>query len=756
MKLLSFGAISATALLYILDTSTTFAQTAKPAAEQSTLPTVLVQAPRKKIAHTKPKRTQTRTTRVAPPAPTPVIPTSTEGTPRTASGGTTVGYAATSISSGTKTNTPVINIPQSTTVLTKEFISDQSVQFIGEATRYVPGVIWHQGEGNRDDLVIRGQRSNADFYVNGFRDDVQYFRDLYNVDRIEVLKGPNALIFGRGGGGGIVNRVTKEPQWRDVPYGEVSLSGGQFNDRRFTLDTGGQLNANFAGRVNAMYEKSDNYRDFGGFERWGINPTFALKLNDQTKVTLSYEHYDFNGITDRGIPSLAVPAGQIASPYKTGVGTYFGNPDLNRSQATVDTASAVIEHETDSGVKIRNATRYANYNKWYQNVFPGSAVNNKGELTLSAYNNRADRENIFNQTDITWKFNTHGLKHTMLVGGEVGHQSGYNYRESGTFAGKTATVLASNPTSYAPVKFANNGTSDANANNRVNLGAAYIQDQIEITRWLQVIGGVRFDRFDVAIDHHNTKPTAPRDASRIDNLWSPRIGVVLKPQDNMSIYYSYSVSYLPSSGDQFSALQNNSDAIKPEKFENNEIGFKWEILPRLQFATAIYNLDRANSKFVDPNDTSKFLTTGSTRTRGFEASIGGYITDDWQMFGGYAYTDSRVTGQTSGTVTIGKRVGLVPYNTFSLWNRYQIDAKWGVGLGLIHFTESYATSDNTVRLPGWTRVDAAVYYKVTDNIRAQVNIENILDKGYYATADGNNNITPGAPRTVRASLIAKF
>ncbi|BAT60533.1 putative TonB-dependent receptor BfrD precursor [Variibacter gotjawalensis] len=747
---IGMGAISATAFLCLLEASTASAQSTQPAASQPSLPTVSVQAPRQQVVRRAPRRrvaTRPVSPRVAPPAPVPVV--ATEGVPRTASGGTTVGYATTRITSGTKTDTPIINVPQSATVLTKEFIQDQSVQFLGEATRYVPGVIWHQGEGNRDDLVIRGQRSNADFYVNGFRDDVQYFRDLYNVERVEVLKGPNALIFGRGGGGGIVNRVLKEPEWRNVPYGEVTLSGGQYNDRRATLDVGGALNGNVAGRFDAMYEKTDSYRNHVGFERWGINPMFAFRLNDQTKVTLSYEHYDFNGITDRGIPS------QFGRPYKTDVSTFFGNPDYARTYSIVDSAMAVIEHETDSGVKIRNGTRYANYDRWYQNVFPGGAVNNAGtSVNLSAYNNRTDRENIFNQTDVTWKFNTGSWQHTALVGGEVGHQSGLSYRETGLFNGVSTALAVNplNPTVFGPITFKNNGTTDANSTYRLGLGAVYIQDQIEVTRWLQLIAGVRFDHFDLEATNRTTNLTF----GRIDNVVSPRGGIVIKPQDNMSIYASYSVSHLPSSGDQFSSLTPGLVISEPEKFENKEVGFKWEIMPRLLFSTAIFELDRTNQRLPDPNNAGFFLLSGRTLTRGFEAGLAGYITDEWQVAGGYAYTDARIASNVSATVVAGNRVGLVPYNTFSLWNRYQFHPRWGVGVGIIHYTDSYASSDDTVRLPGWTRVDAAVYYKVSENIRAQINIENIFDKGYFSTADGNNNITPGAPRTVRAALTAKF
>ena len=194
----------------------------------------------------------------------------------------------------------------------------------------------------------------------------------------------------------------------------------------------------------------------------------------------------------------------------------------------------------------------------------------------------------------------------------------------------------------------------------------------------------------------------------------------------------------------------------PEKFVNREVGLKYDILPSLQFATAVYELDRTNQRFPDPNNAGFFTLGGSTKTRGFEASLGGYVTDAWQVIGGYAYTDARITGATSTTIVPGNRVGLVPYNTFSLWNKYQFNPVWAAGVGVIRYTNFFASSDDTVLLPEFTRVDAAIYFRLNEMWRAQLNIENIFDQRYIATADGNNNITPGSPRAFRLSATANF
>jgi len=420
---------------------------------------------------------------------------------------------------------------------------------------------------------------------------------------------------------------------------------------------------------------------------------------------------------------------------------------------------AIIEHDFENGFTVRNATQAANYNKFYQNIFPGGganagAVNLAGTSSnLSSYNNETDRTNLFNRTDLTYKFDAGWTRHTVLFGEELGRQSGLNFRQSGFFNGvdSTITVDPRNPVSYVPVTFRNTAT-DNNNTYVLNLGAAFVQDQIEITRYLQLIGGVRYDHFDLQSRDRRTNVVL----GRVDDLVSPRAGIVYKPMDNLSIYGSYSVSYLPSAGDQFTVLNPGLVIAKPEKFVNTEIGVKYDIWPRLQFAAAVYNLDRTNQRIPDPVNIGFFLLNGATKTQGFEASLAGYITDAWQVTGGYAYTDARIENNLSPTIVAGNRVGLVPYNTFSLWNKYQFNPMWAGGLGVIHYSNFFASSDNTVRIPEFTRVDAAVILTLNPTWRAQLNIENLFDQKYYSTADGNNNITPGSPRVFRLQATARF
>ena len=684
-----------------------------------------------------------------------------------------IGVYANSTSVATKSNTPLVNIPQSISVITKDFIKDQNYQNLTDVTRYVPSVAVHQGEGNRDELVIRGVDSSANFFVNGFRDDVQYFRDFYNAQSIEVLKGPSALTFGRGAGGGLVNRTLKEADGTRV-Y-EASAQTGSFGDRRFTLDAGQAVNENVAARVNAFYEGSDAFRDFNHLERYGINPTVTFAPNDTTKVKLSYEYFHDERTADRGNPSQTPVGGATrfnpATPFAPNddLTAFFGSPSLNVARVDVQTGMAIIEHDFENGLTVRNGAIAADYKKFYQNVYPGNgalagAVNPAGTaFNLAAYQHTTDRDNVFNQTDFIYKTFTGPLFHTVGFGTEFGRQTGVDIRNTGIFPNGTNTIIANPfaPTYFGPVTFIHHftgtntdgvTTADSNSKYQLNIESAYVRDTVEITRWLQLIGGARFDRFDMSALDMNTNTNR----ARIDDEVSPQAAVIVKPVDNLSIYGMYSVSYLPASGDQFSALTNGTLILEPQKFVNKEVGVKWNINPKLLFLTAVYDLIRTNQPIADGNNPGFFFPSGSTETKGFEVALTGYVTNDWQSSLAYAYTNARITGATSATIVPGNRVQLVPYNQFAWWNKYQIDPVWAAALGVIYFGDSFASSDDTVRLPGFVRFDAALYATIDEHWRAQLNVENIFNKGYWASADGNNNISPGQGRTVRVRATYKF
>jgi catecholate siderophore receptor len=648
-------------------------------------------------------------------------------------------YSTTRSMTPTKTATALRDVPQSITVVTDDLIRDQGMRSMADVLRYVPGAYMGQGEGHRDAPTLRGNSSTADFFVDGVRDDVQYFRDVYNAERVEVLKGPNAMIFGRGGGGGVINRVTERADGEH--HGEFALQGGSHDHSRITADIGegiGRLGL----RLNGMYEDSDSYRDFVRLERFGVNPTASLTVSDDTRVHVGFEHFEDERTVDRGVPSLD------GRPLDVVDSAYFGNPELSRADTVVNLGTVTIEHDFSASLGLRNHTLYGDYDKFYQNVYPNSAVSPAGTVTLDAYHSGTERQNLFNQTDLTWRFATGAFEHTLLGGVELGRQKTGNLRNNSSFGSTAAAVVPiGSPVSFAPVAFdVPNQHNDVD----VTVAAVYVQEQVSLSDQLQLIAGLRFDQFDLEFDNH-------RNAARLerrDELVSPRLGLVYKPAAPTSVYASYSVSHLPASGDQFSSLDATSAALEPEEFENLEVGVKWDLRTDLALTAAVFQLDRKNSRAPGPAPGTTVLT-GSQRSEGVEFSLGGTLTDRWEIMAGYAWQDAEITSTTSAAPA-GREIALVPEHQLSLWNAYRLAPAWRVGLGVTYQSDMYASISNAVSLPSFTRVDGAVFFRVNEHLEAQLNVENVLDEAYFATAHNDNNITPGTPPGVRLTLNTTF
>lgn len=668
------------------------------------------------------------------------------------------GYAASRSTTATKTDTPLRDVPQSVTVITQQQMADQSVQNIGDAVRYVPGVAMAQGEGNRETPIIRGNASTGDFFLDGVRDDVQYYRDLYNVESVEVFKGPNAMIFGRGGVGGLINRVSRVANFERVR--EVTLQAGSFDNKRATFDVGQSVSDSLALRLTGVYEDSESYRDDVFLERQGINPTLAWRAGANTLVTLGYEYFEDDRIADRGVPSLN------GRPVKTDDSTFFGDPKRSPTGTEVHMGNALVEHQFGNGVTLRNRTRFADYDKFYQNVFPGAVNAQNQTVSISAYQQATTRENLFNQTDLVVDFKTGPFEHTLLAGVELGRQETDNLRLTGYFdAGftqETQNVPLSDPRTDVDL-FWNAKSSDGDNEGTTTVAALYLQDQLRLNAQWQLIAGLRAERFEVDFtDRRAATLPENRDIDSSDTLISPRAGLIFKPSEPVSIYASYSVSYQPRAGDQLASLSVTNANLDPEQFTNIEVGTKVDIAPNLSLSAAIYQLDREDQAVTDPNDATKLILVDGQRTSGVELALAGHLTAKWSVVGGYAYQDAEILSDQSAAIREGATVAQVPKRTISLWNRYDLTPMWGLGLGVVNRSDMFATTENVltpannVTLEGYTRVDAALFWTFSEQLSAQLNVENLLDEEYFLNAHNNNNILPGSPLAARLTVKARF
>jgi catecholate siderophore receptor len=662
-------------------------------------------------------------------------------------------YGARETCSATRTCTDVKDVPQSLSVISESQIEDQALRSIADVLMYVPGTTPGTGEGNRDQITLRGNNTTADFFVNGVRDDVQYFRDLYNAERIEVLRGPNAMIFGRGGGGGVVNRVTKRTSGN--AYREFALQGDSEGGYRLTGDVDVALGAGDAGlRVNGVYENGESFRRGVALERYGINPTVGATFGN-TRIDLSYEYFHDRRTADRGVPSFA------GRPLKGFDRIFFGDPEASFARVDAHILSFAAEHRFSDAVTLRNRTSYGDYDKFYQNVFPGT-VNAAGTaVSLSAYNDTLKRRNLFSQTDLVLEGDLGGLSHTLLLGFELGRQDSLGQRRNGFFQpGDTGSISVplSAPTVSREIIFRpvnTNAARSPSANNEgdASIFAVYAQEQLRITDQIELIAGLRYDRFELDVLNRNSGVTL----SRTDDLFSPRLGLVFKPVPSMSLYASYGRSFLPSAGDQFASLDVTAAALKPERFDNFEIGAKWEPVSGLLTTIALYQLDRTNTRAIDPA-TNLTVLTGEQRSKGLEIGLERNISDKWQVSGGYAWQKAQIRSRTTACDPgiENCEVPLVPRHQFSLWNRYNFSKQLGFGLGIIARSKSFASISNKVTLPSYVRADAALFYELSDGIEAQLNLENLLGADYFPTAHNDNNIAPGAPTTARATLRFRF
>ena len=690
-----------------------------------------------------------------------------------------------------KVPTPIIDVPQSLSIVTAEDITKRAYNSIGQIIDYTPGVNTSQGEGHRDAVVFRGVRSTADFYLDGVRDDVQYYRSLYNLEQVEILRGPNALLFGRGGTGGLLNRVTKKGQIGEQFTG-YKASVNTFGAFDVVVDSNFEISDTSAFRVNAYYESLNNHRDFFDGDRFGINPTARFELTPSTTLDVSYEYNNNERFIDRGIVSAA-PDGTTSAANNSGLrtpiealdGITFGDEELNTAEFEAHVFRANLQHEFNDNLKGNFTASYGDYDKLYQNFFPvGYSASNATfggieTVDLDGYVDTTQRENFTVAGNLIGEFSTRSIGHTVVAGAEYLDTSNNNDRfntffdtsqdDVETFAIDRSTDRAINLVNGVGVNAAGVATTnsfavDINDIDEANLEvfSAYIQDQIEINQYVDIIVGARFDSFDFTVEDLTADAaSANRVLSRKDEEISPRLGLILKPKENISIYGSFSESFIPRSGGQFAEISDRETRLAPDVYQNLEAGIKWDFAKGLSFTAAVFEIEESSPQpDTSPGaDTDNQSVIVDSTVEGFEAQIQGKLTDDWHVTAGYSYLDGDVasdSGAGQGETIEGRRPRELPESTFSVWSNYQFTDQFGAGLGLTHQGESFADTNNTTTLASYTRLDAAAYYDVNESLRLQVNVENLTDTNYFPNSHTDDQISVGAPLNARFTVSGRF
>ena len=652
--------------------------------------------------------------------------------------------------------TPILDVPQSLSIVTSEMITQRGFTSVADVVDYMPGVTMSQGEGHRDAVVFRGVRSTADFFIDGVRDDVQYYRPLYNLEQLEVLRGPNALLFGRGGTGGILNRVTKKAEpgqqfTQLLGYADTFGAGGVQFDSNWSVGNDSGF------RLNGMLEGLKNHRDFFDGERLGINPTFKTRLSDDTVVDVSYEYVDHEQFIDRGIPT-----GSDGRPVGAFEKITFGDAEVNATTLQAHIVLASLDHNFSDATKGKVTLFYGDYDKSYENFYTSAydQAASPGEVTLDGYIDTTQRQNTVLSGSLVHESVFLGTQHRFLGGVEMvntrSDQDRWNAFWSDSaddtetfFINRPIDVLGGVGVNARGQQTVNDFGVDLNDDTAVAIDvySAFIQDEITLTERLDVIVGARFDRFEIDVFDAVSNDTS----SRSDQEVSPRLGVVYKPAVNMSLYASYSESFLPRSGEQFANINGSKGQLDPNTFDNMELGFKWDLASGLSLTAAAFRIQQTSPQVAD--DDPATLDVIETETDGVELQLQGQFTGSWYLSAAYTYLDGEQVDRSGPT---GKRPRELPENMFSLWNYVQLSQKFSAGLGLTYQDESFINNSNSAVLPSYTRVDAALYYQFSSSLRMQVNFENLTDTAYYPSSHSTHQATVGAPFNARFAITKDF
>ena len=643
-----------------------------------------------------------------------------------------------------KTPVPIIDVPQTLSIVTDEDIRKQGFRELGDIVRYTPGVNTSQGEGHRDSIVFRGVRSTADFYLDGVRDDVQYYRSLYNLEQVEILRGPNALLFGRGGTGGIINRVTKKAVLGDA-FGSFDMGADTFGAFDFAVDYNVQTGENSALSINFHSDTLENHRDYYDGDRYGFNPTLRVQLSPQTTLDLSYEHADHERFIDRGVPTLN------GEPVEAFEEIVFGDTDTNLTTLRADIYRANISHEFSDTQKGNFVIQYSDFAKMYKNYY-ASGYSGGDTFTADGYKDPTERTNLIISGNVVNEFQTGSVKHTLLVGAEIIDTENENFRYNTFFItteDDNEVFNITRPINFgvnaAGVRTYNDFTADLKSKTAsdIEVTSFYIQDQIDVSDNFKIMLGGRFDSFDITVRDIKNGTSETREDEEV----SPRAGLIFKPQENLSLYVSYSESFLPRSGEQFKSLSSSSARLDPDVFESTEIGVKWDIRDNLSFTVSYF--DSEQTQAVRDSDTGENSEIVGLQVDGIELELKGQVSDKLYLALGYSDLDGE-TGK-------GGEPREIPEQTASLWATYQVNDNFGLGFGITHQGESNIKNDKPgLILPDYTRVDFAAYYDISEDLSLQLNVENITDELYFPHSHSTHQASVGEPLNARFSLRRKF
>ncbi|WCR44795.1 TonB-dependent siderophore receptor [Stutzerimonas stutzeri] len=655
------------------------------------------------------------------------------------------GYRATRSASATRTDTAIHETPQSISVVPAQVVEDIGATRLEDALDYAGGVERGNNFGGQGltEFLVRGF-STQEFYRNGFAVNRGYpnMPDASTLERIEVLRGPASMLYGRGDPGGTFNIVSKQPQAerRTVLGSQVNTDGL----RRGTLDTTGALDesAAFTYRLNLVAEGSDSFRDHVESERYNIAPVLRWQLNDDTALILEGDYLHNRHPLDRGLTRYPNQAGDLSRDR------FLGEKSAGKLTNQNATTQLRLEHQLDSQWMLRGGIQYLD------GSLDGGAVENNGLAADGRTVGRNYSERWLNwndlavQANLEGQFDAAGLAHTLLLGVEF---DDFNYDSQIDRSGGATSdfpIDLYDPVYGQPLPALTRTTTYDDEN--LKSYAFFLQDQIALTERLTAQVGARLERFE---QRYENKLTPAGSWDQAHNAVSPRFGLIYDLTEELVVYANTSRSFKPNRG-----ADRSSQAFDPEEGIAHEVGVKYELPEHdLSVTAALFHITKENVLTSDPFDSNYQVAAGEARSRGFDISVAGNITPQWRMIGGYAYVDAEVTESSSASMPVGTRLANVPRHSFNLLDTYEFAegplAGLGVGMGVKYVGDRKGGATSTAfDMDAYTTVDLLAYYPLTERVRLNLNLNNLFDEEYEGRAWGNIWAYPGAPRTLQAGI----
>ena len=694
------------------------------------------------------------------------------------------GFKTETTSTGTRTETPLRDIPQFINTVPQPVIRSQNAQSMADALRNVPGISYAAGEGGTQAnqvFYMRGFPAGGDIFVDGVRDLGEYNRDLFSTEAVEVLKGPSSLMFGRGSPGGIINQVSKVANLSNSA--EASLTLGSFSQARFVGDVNARLGEDHAARLLALVEETNVFRYPQDVSRVGFAPSARLWAGQQTEAVVGYYYLKTKDVTDYGQPSLT-PAftgnGRFAMPPVSPRNYYgYANHDFANHETHIGTLR--IDHQFSNELSLRNVSRLALYERQVEaTISTLAAVDRLGRPVTPATSledlmvnrnhdtnrTRDNRDTAFiNQTDVTWKTATGSVQHTVLAGMELAREklNRWNYLLDAN-PNLAGTQLPTSQTSFLhpdpSTTLVYTKTPNIRAKAEGDTVAVYAQDQLTLSREWKALAGIRYEHFDseARTESYTTGAILTGPFSRLDKMTSGRAGLIWQPSATQSYYVAWGNSYNPSGelgvyGQTGSNLNDQNEDLGPEKNVGYEMGATWDIASGLQVRAALFRNEKTNARQMD--EVGQTVLTGKRRVDGLELQLTGRLTANWDLYSGVAFMDGEIV---NGPVAVqGKEPLGVPKFSGNVWTVYRLGGGWEIGGGVRGNNGFWLNDGNTGKVPGNAQLDVTVAW-VQPKWEVRFNANNITDDTYYVGGYQNNpnRVLPGAPRNYALTLRYAF